>query len=60
MQWLSGLSDARAVAKIAIRIDRVALGNFGDTAPVGEGVSELRVDLALVTECILFSPASLL
>jgi len=44
IKWLSGLSDARAVAKIAIRIDRVALGNFGDAAPVGEGVSELRID----------------
>jgi putative addiction module killer protein len=31
------------VAKIAARIRRIAEGNFGDVAPVGEGVSELRV-----------------
>ena len=41
--WLNGLRDARAVAKIAIRIKRLADGNFGDVAPVGDGVSELRI-----------------
>lgn len=41
--WLSGLRDAGARARIAARIDRLALGNFGDVQPVGEGVSELRV-----------------
>ena len=41
--WLNGLRDARAVAKIAIRIKRMADGNFGDVAPVGDGVSELRI-----------------
>lgn len=41
--WLNGLRDARAVAKIAIRIKRLADGNFGDVAPVGEGVSALRI-----------------
>jgi len=34
----------RAIARISARIDRLALGNFGDAKPVGEGVSELRVD----------------
>jgi putative addiction module killer protein len=43
-EWLSGLRDQRAKAKIAARIDRLALGNPGDVAPVGEGVSELRID----------------
>ena len=43
-QWLRGLRDLRAVARIQIRIDRLALGNPGDVKPVGEGVSELRVD----------------
>jgi putative addiction module killer protein len=42
-EWLRALSDIRAKAKIAARIDRLALGNPGDVAPVGEGVSELRV-----------------
>ena len=43
IQWLDGLSDARAVAKIAARAERLAWGNFGDVQPVGEGVSELRI-----------------
>ena len=42
-EWMGGLSDVRARARIAARIDRLALGNPGDVAPVGEGVSELRI-----------------
>ena len=42
--WLSGLRDRRAMARIAARLDRVASGNFGDSGPVGNGVSELRID----------------
>ena len=41
--WLKGLHDARAKAKIVARIDRLAIGNAGDIAPVGEGISELRI-----------------
>lgn len=41
--WLRGLKDQRGKAKIAARIDRLALGNPGDVSPVGEGVSELRI-----------------
>jgi putative addiction module killer protein len=41
--WMAGLRDHQARAKIAVRIDRLARGNPGDVAPVGEGVSELRV-----------------
>ena len=42
-KWMTGLRDRRARAKIAARIDRLAFGNAGDVAPVGEGVSELRI-----------------
>jgi len=41
--WLSGLRDEKARARILIRIDRLSLGNPGDVAPVGEGVSEMRI-----------------
>jgi putative addiction module killer protein len=41
--WMARLRDHRAQAKIAVRIDRLALGNPGDVEPVGEGVSELRI-----------------
>ena len=43
-RWLSGLRDRRAVARIAARLDRLAGGNPGDTQPVGNGVSELRIN----------------
>jgi putative addiction module killer protein len=42
-EWLRNLSDVRARARIGARIDRLALGNPGDVAPVGEGVSEMRI-----------------
>lgn len=42
--WLGRLKDRVARAIILRRIDRVALGNFGDVKPVGDGVSELRID----------------
>ena len=41
--WLSGLRDHRAKARIAARVRRLAHGNPGDVAPIGEGVSELRI-----------------
>lgn len=42
--WLSGLPDGRARVRIQARIDRMADGNFGDVKPVGEGLSEARID----------------
>jgi putative addiction module killer protein len=42
--WLDNLNDKRAVARVLTRLARVRLGNLGDCKPVGEGVSELRVD----------------
>ena len=41
--WLRKLKSHRAKAKILVRIDRLAHGNPGDVAPVGEGISELRI-----------------
>ena len=43
-RWLDDLRDIRARARIQVRIERLAAGNPGDAAPVGEGVSELRID----------------
>lgn len=43
-EWLRGLRDQNAVARVLARIGRVRQGNLGDCKPVGEGVSELRVD----------------
>ena len=42
--WFDRLRDNMAKTRILIRIRRVSLGNFGDVKPVGEGVSELRID----------------
>ncbi len=43
-RWLSTLRDRRAAARIAERLRRLALGNPGDVKPIGEGLSELRID----------------
>jgi putative addiction module killer protein len=43
-KWLDGLHDIRARARTLVRIERLAAGNPGDVKPVGEGVSELRID----------------
>jgi len=42
-KWLTGLRDERARARILKRLDRAQAGNLGDVAPVGEGVSEMRI-----------------
>ncbi len=41
--WLSALDDLKAKARILARLRSATLGNFGDCAAVGEGVSEMRV-----------------
>lgn len=43
-RWLDGLRDLRARARVQARIERLIMGNPGDVAPVGGGVSELRID----------------
>jgi putative addiction module killer protein len=43
-EWLDGLPDRVAVARVIARVDRLEFGNFGDHKPVGQGVWELRID----------------
>lgn len=43
--WIDNLRDVQGRARILVRIERLAAGNPGDVKPVGEGVSELRIDV---------------
>ena len=43
-EWLDGLRDERGRARVLVRIQRLSAGNPGDVRPVGEGVSEMRID----------------
>jgi putative addiction module killer protein len=43
-RWLDGLRDIHARARVMVRVERLAAGNPGDVRPVGEGVSEMRID----------------
>lgn len=43
-EWLAHLKDTRARAKIAVRIARVATGNFGDSKRLSLSLYELRID----------------
>lgn len=43
-EWLDSLRDAKAEARVAARIARLAAGNFGDSKPLRDGVWELRID----------------
>jgi putative addiction module killer protein len=42
--WRAGLRDSLVRKRIGARIDRLAFGHLGDVKPVGDGVSELRLD----------------
>jgi putative addiction module killer protein len=42
--WLVGLKDRQATARVIARIARMAEGNLGDVKPVGGGVSETRIN----------------
>ena len=41
--WLASLRDVRAKARVIMQVDRMELGLFGDSEPVGEGLSELKI-----------------
>ena len=43
-EWIDGLRDIQGRARILARIERLSLGLVGDAKPIGEGVSELRID----------------
>jgi putative addiction module killer protein len=43
-KWIDNLRDIQAKARVLVRIERLASGNAGDVKPVGEGVSEMRID----------------
>lgn len=43
-KWLDNLRDVQAKARVLVRIERLASGNAGDVKPVGEGISEMRID----------------
>jgi putative addiction module killer protein len=42
-KWWAGLKDERARGLIVSRLNRLAYGHAGDVAPVGDGISELRI-----------------
>ena len=43
-KWLDNLRDIQAKARVLVRIERLASGNAGDVKPIGEGISEMRID----------------
>lgn len=43
-EWLESLRDRTTISRIRIRLGRVRLGNFGTIKPVGDGVSEFKID----------------
>jgi putative addiction module killer protein len=43
-KWFDKLTDDRAKARIRVRIRRLEKGNPGDVKPVGDGISEMRID----------------
>jgi putative addiction module killer protein len=43
-KWLDDLRDIQAKARVLVRIERLASGNAGDVKPIGEGISEMRID----------------
>jgi putative addiction module killer protein len=44
LAWIERLRDRRAAARLEMRLERLATGNPGDVRPVGDGISEMRID----------------
>lgn len=44
-EWHASVRDLRAKIAIARRIDRASVGNLGDIKSLGDGISEMRVDI---------------
>ena len=42
--WFESLRDSKTRTRIQARLDRLAIGNFGDTKFVGSRVREMRID----------------
>lgn len=42
-EWLGSLKDKIGKARIMLQVDRLEIGNFGDSVPIGAGISELRI-----------------
>ena len=42
--WMAGLADRMARARVVVRVNRMAAGNFGDCKPIADGVWELKID----------------
>lgn len=43
--WMAALTDSRAKFRILARLRRAELGNFGDCKALGDGISEMRIDV---------------
>lgn len=55
-EWLDSLKDKRTASIVIKRLERVKLGNLGDTRSVGKGVFELKINygyvFVLIQRCI--------
>jgi len=57
-QWLAQLADRQARARVVVRVQRMAAGNFGDCKALDGGVWELRIDWGPATACTTPWPAA--
>ncbi|MDR0836682.1 MAG: type II toxin-antitoxin system RelE/ParE family toxin [Propionibacteriaceae bacterium] len=44
VHWVDGLRDRHARARVLVQIDKMTMGNLGVVEPVGEGISEAKID----------------